>query len=78
MRWNIKQPLDKLVSALKKELKASEIIAKVFANQGIESIDSSKDFFDPNIDQLHDPFMMKHMDIAANQNIKNIQDEISI
>ena len=72
MRWNIKQPLDKLVSTLKKELKASEIIAKVLANQGIELIDSSKDFLDPNIDQLHDPFMMKHMDIAADRNIKNI------
>ena len=66
MRWNIKQPSDKLVSELKKKLKTSEIIAKVWANRGIESIVSEKDFFDPNIHQFYDPFM------------KNIQDEIPI
>ena len=66
MRWNIKQPSDKLVSELKKKLKTSEIIAKVWANRGIESIVSYKDLFDPNIHQLYDSF------------IKNIQDEIPI
>ena len=78
MHWNIKKPPEDLVSALKKEFKTSEIIARVLANRGIESRHSSRDFFDPNIDQLHDPFMMKNMDIAVDRILKNIQNDIPI
>jgi len=78
LHWNIKKPPKDLVSALKKEFKTSEIIARVLANRGIESRHSSRDFFDPNIDQLHDPFMMKNMDIAVERILKNIQNDIPI
>ena len=78
MRWNIKQPPEDLVSSLKQEFNTSNIIAKVIANRGIESLETSKDFFKPSFDQLHDPFMMKNMDIAVDRIIKNIQDETPI
>ena len=78
MRWNIKQPPEDLVSSLKQEFKTSNIIAKVIANRGFESLETSKDFFKPSFDQLHDPFIMKNMDIAVDRIIKNIQDEIPI
>jgi len=64
MRWNIKEPPEDLVSSLKKEFNTSHIIAKVMANRGLKSLESSKDFFSPSFDQLHDPFMMKNMDIC--------------
>ena len=75
MRWKIKQPSVDHVASLKKEFNISEIIAKVLANRGIESLKSSHDFFNPSNDQLHDPFMMKNMDIAVNRISKNIQNQ---
>ena len=40
MRWKIKQPSEDHVASLKKEFNTSEIIAKVLANRGIESLKS--------------------------------------
>ena len=75
MRWKIKQPSEDHVASLKKEFNTSKIIAKVLANRGIESLKSSHNFFNPSNDQLHDPFMMKNMDIAVNRISKNIQNQ---
>ena len=75
MRWKIKQPSEDHVASLKKEFNTSEIIAKVLANRGIESLKSSHNFFNPSNDQLHDPFMMKNMDIAVDRISKNIQNQ---
>ena len=75
MRWKIKQPSEDHVSSIKKEFNTSEIIAKVLANRGIESLKSSHNFFNPSTDQLHDPFMMKNMDIAVDRISKNIQNQ---
>ena len=75
MRWKIKQPSEDHVASIKKEFNTSEIIAKVLANRGIESLKSSHNFFNPSTDQLHDPFMMKNMDIAVDRISKNIQNQ---
>ena len=75
MRWKIKQPSQDQVTSLKKEFNTSEIIAKVLANRGIESLKSSHDFFNPSNERLHDPFMMKNMDIAVDRISKNIQNQ---
>lgn len=75
MRWKIKQPSEDHVASIKKEFNTSEIIAKVLANRGIESLKSSHNFFNPSNDQLHDPFMMKNMDIAVDRISKNIQNQ---
>mgnify|MGYP001425414953 FL=1 len=75
MRWKIKQPSQDQIASLKKEFNTSEIIAKVLANRGIESLKSSHDFFNPSNERLHDPFMMKNMDIAVDRISKNIQNQ---
>ncbi len=63
--WKIKTPDTSLVFRLTEEFKTSEIIGRVLANRDIESLESSRSFFDPKLSQLHDPFLMKNMDIAA-------------
>ncbi|MEO2186115.1 MAG: single-stranded-DNA-specific exonuclease RecJ [bacterium] len=75
MRWKIKQPSEDHVASIKKEFNTSEINAKVLANRGIESLKSSHNFFNPSNDQLHNPFMMKNMDIAVDRISKNIQNQ---
>ena len=63
--WKIKTPDTSHVFRLTEEFKTSEIIGRVLANRNIESLESSRPFFDPKLSQLHDPFFMKDMDIAA-------------
>ena len=65
MRWMFQEPDKKLVEQLQFEFDTSVAIAVTMANRGIISKESSRDFFEPTLDQLHDPFMMKNMDQAV-------------
>tara|TARA_S200000501_G_scaffold179991_1_gene169414 strand:+ start:2349 stop:4043 length:1695 start_codon:yes stop_codon:yes gene_type:complete len=62
-----------LVNKLALEFKATTAIAKVLANRGITSLKSSLPFFNPNLNNLHDPFLMKNMDLVTNILIKSIE-----
>lgn len=75
MEWNILQPDPELVSHLQKEFKCNEIIARILANRGFKSLKEAQPFFNPSLDQLHDPFLMKDMEIAVDRVITNISSE---
>ena len=55
------------VAQLKTSLNVSEVIAKLLSLRGIESFEDSKSFFRPNLDMLHDPFLMKGMQTAIDR-----------
>ncbi len=78
MKWQFLIPDPKLVNQLKKEFISSEIIARVLANRGIKSVISSKDFFDPQLNQLNNPYDMQDMDIATDRIIDAIKSKIPI
>jgi len=78
MKWHFLNPDPKLVKQLKKEFISSEIIARVLANRGIKSVISSKDFFDPQLNQLNNPYDMQDMDIATDRIIDAIKSKIQI
>lgn len=65
MNWRILEPDPDLVSRLKTEFKTSEIIARVMANRNISSLESSREFFSPTLQQFHDPFLMCDTEKAA-------------
>ncbi len=66
MRWTFKpKPDPKIVSHLGKELKVEKSIAFLLAQRGIKTFEQAKKFFRPTLDDLHDPFLMKDMDLAV-------------
>jgi single-stranded-DNA-specific exonuclease len=68
MRWNIKTaPESNKVEHLSKALGVSHPIAKLLVQRGIETYDVAKEFFRPNLKHLHDPFLMKDMDVAVSR-----------
>ena len=73
MRWEFQDPDEKLVEKLQTEFDTSAAIAITMANRGIASLDESRKFFNPEIDQLHDPFDMKNMDQAVERILTNIK-----
>ncbi len=67
-RWVYAQTEDEnAVSALQKELGVPETIARLLAIRGISTFELAKLFFRPNLKNIHDPFLMKDMELAANR-----------
>jgi single-stranded-DNA-specific exonuclease len=66
MRWNLKPEPDSLkVTELSKALGVEEPIGKLLIQRGISTFEEAKDFFRPSLEKLHDPFLMKDMDLAV-------------
>lgn len=65
-RWIIKKPGDPdVVKQLVKELNIDYNLANLLAQRGINNYKEAKDFFRPDLKKLHDPFLMKDMQKAA-------------
>ncbi len=66
MRWTFKpKPEKDKVAKLSQELGVDISIAKLLVQRGIETFDDAKNFFRPNIKDLHNPYLMKDMDTAV-------------
>ena len=67
-KWILKPKADMtLVSELTSSLGVSPIISELLVNRGITSFDSAKKFFRPQIQDLHNPFLMKDMSNAVDR-----------
>ena len=74
MQWIPKPiPETELVDALEQSLGVPQLIAKLLVQRNITSFETAKDFFRPSLSALHDPFLMKDMELA----VKRIQKAIT-
>ena len=53
------------VKNLAEQLRVPPIIGQILLNRGINSFDKAKEFFRPNLQYLHDPFLMMDMEKAV-------------
>ena len=70
----VKEPDQALFRSLKDELNVDELIIHLLLQRGIQTYAEAKDFFNPGINQLHNPFLMDGMLEAVNrihQAVKN-------
>ncbi|UCD60620.1 MAG: single-stranded-DNA-specific exonuclease RecJ [Flavobacteriaceae bacterium] len=66
MRWTLKPKHDdEQVMALAEILKVDRLIAQLLLQRGITSYEEAKKFFRPQLSDLHDPFLMKDMELAV-------------
>ncbi|WP_223549909.1 single-stranded-DNA-specific exonuclease RecJ [Aestuariivivens sp. NBU2969] len=66
MRWTLKpKPELHKVEALQQALQVDAIIATLLVQRGIQTFEDAKRFFRPSLNDLHDPFLMKDMDLAV-------------
>ncbi|MEJ6801679.1 MAG: single-stranded-DNA-specific exonuclease RecJ [Crocinitomicaceae bacterium] len=67
-KWHVKTLKDTtIVDAFRSKLKVDSIVAELLLQRGIDSFDMAQDFFRPKLDQLHDPFLMKDMEVAVDR-----------
>jgi single-stranded-DNA-specific exonuclease len=67
IRWNILDADELKVNQLQQELKIHPLLCKLLVQRGIETYDQAHQFFRPNLNQLHDPFLMNDMDKAIDR-----------
>jgi single-stranded-DNA-specific exonuclease len=66
--WVVKGKGDfAVVKQLAGALGVSESLANLMVQRNISSADEAKSFFNPSLDYLHDPFLMKDMNIAVDR-----------
>ncbi len=79
MQWIFKKVPEKdIVQKLKTELKIPEILAYLLAQRGISTYEQARVFFRPSLKDLHDPFLMKNMDLAVERIKKAIKNNEKI
>ncbi len=64
-RWRMRKSDPMIVNTLHKELGIHEVLCTMLVQRGITSFEAAKAFFRPSLEQLHDPFLMKDMDLAV-------------
>lgn len=64
-RWKIIEGDEQKIEQLHQSLSISWPLCNILVQRGIDSFQKAKDFFRPQLSQLHDPFLMKDMDKAV-------------
>lgn len=68
----------KEIDTLAREINVNPTLANMLINRGVDSFEEAKDYFRPSLSQLHDPFLMKDMDLAISRIETAIQNEEKI
>lgn len=78
-RWVLKeQGQEEVVRSLSKQLNIGEDLAKLLAQRGISTFEEARAYFRPQMERLHDPFLMKDMDKAVERIGRAIADKEKI
>ncbi len=67
-KWNYIPPTSEEkeeAEALSKEIGVSPILTQLLIRRGVTTASEAKSFFRPSLSELHNPFLMKDMDIAV-------------
>ncbi|MES2429473.1 MAG: single-stranded-DNA-specific exonuclease RecJ [Bacteroidota bacterium] len=64
-RWTILEADVDKVNALQESLKINKTICKILVERGIDDFEKARNYFRPQLSQLHDPYLMKDMHKAV-------------
>ena len=68
MRWTLKTATNpRVVQQLSEDLSIDTTLSKLLVQRGVHSFEAAKKFFRPSLGDLHDPFLLKDMDIAVSR-----------
>jgi single-stranded-DNA-specific exonuclease len=77
-RWKILTAGEEKVEALHLSLKVHPFLCKIFVQRGIETFEQARDFFRPELAELHSPWLMKDMEKAVARIITGLNDDEKI
>ena len=77
-RWNIQNANEAEVNALQDALKINRILCEILVQRGVTSFEEAKNFFRPQLAQLHSPWLMKDMRKAVDRVLHAFQSKEKI
>ncbi len=78
-RWSkIEQGDESIINNLSQELNIDQSLAQILVQRGITNFEDARYFFRPTLTQLHDPFLMKDMELAVNRISKALKNREKI
>ncbi len=67
-KWIIREPAPEAeVERLAAEVGIDKVLAGLLVQRGVRTFEEARLFFRPSLDNLHDPFLMKDMDVAVDR-----------
>ena len=64
-RWHIASVDEKQAEALESGIALSPVLCRVLVARGVNTVEAARDFLNPELSALHDPFLMRDMDKAV-------------
>lgn len=78
-KWLVKSAIDStVVEEFRSTLKVDRIVAELLLQRGISTFEGAQAFFRPDINELHDPMLMKDMDRAVERLTTAVQNKQKI
>jgi single-stranded-DNA-specific exonuclease len=77
-RWNILKTDPSKVEMLQQSLKIHPVLCHILVQRGIDTYEVAKDFFRPQLESLHDPWLMKDMDKAVTRILSAVEQQEKI
>jgi len=77
-RWKIIEADEEKIEQLHQSLSISLPLCNILVQRGIDTFQKAKDYFRPQISQLHDPFLMKDMEKAVERILYAISNDQKI
>jgi len=77
-RWKILSADEQQVNALHESLKIHPAICRILVQRKISSFENAKNFYRPQLSDLHDPWLMKDMNKAVDRIISAIEKQEKI
>lgn len=67
-RWLVKTPLEStVVDEFRSTIKVDRVIGELLLKRGVDSYEKAEEFFNPSLEELHDPFLMKGVHEAVSR-----------
>ena len=76
LHWELHEEVDpEKLEIITVELRIPDVIARILFNRGMTTPQLIREFFKPEMSQLHDPFLMKDMGLAVERTIKALSEK---
>ena len=77
-KWVTANPEDEAVNRLKEDHGLSALLAQLMVNRGLGDPEAARFFLDARLDTVHDPFLMRGMDVAVRRIVQAIQNRETV
>ena len=77
-RWKFLNIPEKEKQLLCQDLQIHPVLCGILAQRGIHSYDAAKKFFRPSLEDGHDPYLMKDMQLAVDRIVNAMKNDESI